>query len=100
MDDDLRDLPFIRGPLAATFERRVVVVAPGQALPYREAEWRGALVVVEVGQIELECRVGGLRRFGSGDILWMDGLALRWLRNPGRDSTVLVAVSRRAPTAG
>ncbi|MBA2533395.1 MAG: hypothetical protein H0V21_00120 [Rubrobacter sp.] len=56
---------------------------------------RGALVVVERGEIELECERGTRRRFGRGSVLWVSGLPLRALRNSGRGPALLVAVSRR-----
>jgi uncharacterized cupin superfamily protein len=79
-------------------ELRTVVVAPGHPRPYDAAEWRGALVLVVRGEIELEAEGGERRRFRRGDVLALAGLPLplRALRNPGRDTAVLVAVSRRA----
>lgn len=76
------------------FERRVITIAPGTARPYAEDEWRGALVVIETGDVDLECTAGGRRTFGPGDMLWFDGLSLRALRNRGDQSAVLVAISR------
>jgi hypothetical protein len=49
---------------------------------------------VEQGEVELECRSGGSVRFMQGDVLWLTGLPLRALRNPGPDAAVLVAISR------
>jgi hypothetical protein len=73
----------------------VVVLAPDHTWVYDAAEWRGAIVVVEQGQIELECLDGSRHCFGSGDILWLDRLPLRALHNHGRTSAVLIAVARR-----
>ena len=66
---------------------------------YDDAEWRGALVVVEHGQIELECLDGSRHCFGRGDVLWLDPLPLRALHNRGHTSAVLVAVSRQPAKA-
>jgi hypothetical protein len=77
------------------FVLRAVTVAPGHARAYREADWRDALVVVERGEIELECLGGGRQGFQSGDVLWLVGLPLRALHNRGREPAVLVAASRR-----
>lgn len=88
-------LSFLGREVPGSFERRVVVIAPGTERRYDAAAWRGALVLVESGRIVLECADGGRREFGCGDLLWLDGLALRALRNPGRRPAVLVAVSRR-----
>lgn len=95
-------LSFLFRRLGPTFERRVIVVAPGRSLAYDEAEWRDALVVVEHGEIELECWAGGYRRFGCGEVLCLTGLPLRRLHNRGPEPAVLVAVSRAAvdPQAG
>jgi quercetin dioxygenase-like cupin family protein len=76
------------------FDVRWVTVAPGGRRPYDEADWRDALVIVERGPIELECTAGGRRSFKSGDIMWLVGLPLRALHNPGPEPAVLAAVSR------
>jgi len=99
MDADRSPLSFLGRRLSPLFERRAAVLAPGHTWVYDEAEWRGAIVVVEHGQIELECVDGSRHRFGRGDVLWLDGLPLRALHNRGRTSTMLVAVSRRATRA-
>ena len=72
----------------------MIVVAPGRSRAYDEAEWRDALVVVEHGEIELECTAGGGRRFACGEVLCLAGLPLRTLHNRGSEPAVLVAVSR------
>ena len=95
MAADQPPLSFLGRPLPASFERRVVILGPGDALVYDPAEWRDAIIVVEAGQIELECRDGSRQYFGRGDILWLDGLPLRALHNPGPNLAVLTAVSRR-----
>ena len=99
VDADRSPLSFLGRRLSPAFERRVVVLAPGQTCVYDDAEWRGAIVVVEHGQIELECLDGSRHCFGRGDVLWLDRLPLRALHNRGHTSTVLVAVSRRAARA-
>jgi hypothetical protein len=81
--------------LSAAFERRVVAVAPGGSRVYDAVEWHDALVVVECGEVELECRGGGSERFRRGDVLWLSGLPLSALHNRGDRCVVLVAVSRR-----
>jgi hypothetical protein len=96
MDAGRSPLSFLGRRLPPPFERRLVVLAPEHPWVYDEAEWRGALVVVEHGQIELECLDGSRHRFGRGDVLWLDRLPLRALHNRGHTSAVLVAVSRRA----
>ncbi len=78
------------------FETRVVTVAGGCSRAYDADEWRDAIVVIECGEVELETSTGVRRTFGSGAILWLEGLSLRALNNRGSDPVVLVAVSRRA----
>lgn len=89
-------LPFLRGPLPRSFRRRCVVVRPGAPHPYVAAEWRDALVVVEQGVLDLECRRDGIRRFTTGAVLHLDGLALRALHCAGPGPTVLITVTRRS----
>jgi hypothetical protein len=93
-------LAFLGRLLPGSFERRVVVVAPGRQRAFDDAEWRDALVVVERGEIELVCLGGTCRRFGHGDVLWLIGLPVRTLHNPGREPAVLAAVSRRRRGGG
>jgi hypothetical protein len=87
------------GPLltgaAAGFRRRSVVLEPGESRRSGDAEWRDALVVVERGDVELECAAGGRRRFSGGAVLWLEGIDLRVLHNVGDEPAVLLAVSRR-----
>jgi len=77
------------------FDRRVVVVAPGEARAYVPGEWRDALVVVEHGAVEVEDDAGGRVRFGAGGVLTLDGVAGRALHNAGPDAAVLRVVARR-----
>jgi hypothetical protein len=77
-----------------SFERRTVTVEAGSSRTYDPAEWFDALVLVEQGEVDLECQAGGFARFRQGDILWLAGLPVRTLSNPGRDDAVLVAISR------
>ena len=73
---------------------RVVAVAPGDERPYDEDEWRDALVLVRSGEIELRGVSGARSSFGRGDLLYLQGIPLRALHNPGSEPAVLVAVSR------
>jgi hypothetical protein len=89
-------LSFAGRSLPAAFELREIALAPGGERPYDEAEWRGALVVVERGQIELECLGGTRRRFGCGAVLWLAGLPLRSLHNRGTEPALIAAVVLRS----
>jgi hypothetical protein len=88
-------LSFIESALPPAFEMRTVSIAPGCGLAYDALQWRDALVVVERGEVELECLHGSRRRFAHGEVLWLIGLPLRALHNAGREPVVLVAVTRR-----
>jgi quercetin dioxygenase-like cupin family protein len=83
--------------MPVAFDVRVVEVAPGGERASHEAEWRDALVVVDRGEIEVDCVGGTRRRFAPGAVLWLGGLPLRALRNPGAEPAVLVAVKRLSP---
>ena len=87
---------FLGHRVPPSFDARRVVVDPGAARLYDEAEWLDAVVVVERGEIELECSLGGRRRFRAGDVLWLAGLSLRALHCSGSGPAVLLAVSRPA----
>jgi len=90
-------LTFLDGPLPPRFRLHGVTLDPGSTRPFREEEWLDALVVVERGEIELECRAGSRRRFPAGAVMWLHGMDLQALHNPGDEPTVLSAVSRRLP---
>jgi hypothetical protein len=97
MDDDTDRgrLSFLGGRLPTPFERWVVTLGPDQTMPYDEADWRDAVVVVEAGQIDLVCPDGRRQRFVRGDVLCLSRLPLLVLRNPSPELAVLAAVARR-----
>ena len=76
------------------FESYVVTLPPGGRRVHDDAEWRDALVIVERGEIELELSTRGSCRLGRGAVLWLTGLGVRALHNPGPEPAVLVAVRR------
>lgn len=84
----LRDLP-------AAFERFRVVLASGDSLPTRSAEWAGCLVLVERGSVEVECEAGATGSFATGDLIALEWLPLRTLHNRGPGEACLLAVHRR-----
>lgn len=94
MENEDLPFPFRRKP-DAMFARREVTIAAGGTRAYDESEWRGALVAVERGRVELETLAGARRTFGRGDTLWLTGLPIRALHNPDREPAVLVALSIR-----
>jgi hypothetical protein len=76
------------------FGVRVLALAPGDVHAYVEAEWRDALVVVQAGEVELCGVSGATTSFARGDLLYLEGVPLRALHNPGSEPAVLVAMSR------
>jgi hypothetical protein len=85
------------------FQRQVVRFDAGCSRPYEPSEWDDALVIVTLGEIELEGLSGRRWRFPRGAILWLTDLPLRALHNPGQEAAELTAVSRpissRPPTS-
>jgi hypothetical protein len=92
--DEHEPLSFRGRALPPRFTRAETAVAPGATRAYVEADWRDALVVVEEGEVELECLGGSRRTFCRGDVLCLAGLPLRALHNRGDVPAVLVAVAR------
>ncbi len=88
-------MPVLGRPLPPAFVEREVVLAPGAERAYVAAEWRDALVIVDQGSLELVGVIGAHRRLECGAALWLAGLPLRALRNPGSVNTTIVAISRR-----
>jgi quercetin dioxygenase-like cupin family protein len=97
-DDDELD-PDALAPSSLHFRRRVVELAPGEAIAVDPASWDDAIVFVTAGEIELECARGERRRFSCGATLCF-GPPLRAVRNCGPDPVRLVAVWRRRRRAG
>jgi len=77
------------------FPVTLVTIPPGAERSFDQEEWRDALVILARGEIELESIDGGCLRLRRGAVLWLAGLSLRALRNPGAGVSSLVAVSRR-----
>jgi quercetin dioxygenase-like cupin family protein len=94
-DPDDERLSFLGRRLPPWVELRVMVVAPGHRLASHQADWRDALVVVEGGELEVECLGGSRQRFVCGDLLWLHDLPLRALHNRGGEPAVLTVVTRR-----
>ncbi len=92
VEDDEAPVPTRPGP---AFRRRTVTIPAQTSMPYVAGDWVDALVVIEHGSVDLCCVRGGRLRFTQGAILFLDGLALTSLHNPGHEDAVLVALSRR-----
>jgi len=95
VDDDETPIPTRPGP---AFRRRTVTISAQATVPFVEDEWLDALVLIQRGAVDLCCSRGGRRRFVKGAVLFLNGLGLTALHNPGVEDVVLVALSRR--TAG
>jgi hypothetical protein len=83
-----------RALLPADFSRRVLRVAPGLELGLEPGRLPDAILVVEQGELELECRAGTCRRFGRGSMIPIARLPIARLRSVGPCPLVLVAVWR------
>lgn len=95
--DDASESPsFARRRLSTRFDLQRVTIASGCELRYERSDWADAVVLLEEGELELECRGGTCARFRSGAVLVFDALPLRTLRNTGRVPVLLIGVSRRA----
>jgi hypothetical protein len=92
---DVRRLGLLGRKASAALVIRVLILQPGRDRVFDEREWRDSLVEVECGEIELQLRGGTRRVYAAGDVLWLIGLPVLAVRNPGRGSAVLVAASRR-----
>ena len=92
--DHESDLSFLQLPLPRTVDLRLVSIPAGAAKPFVADEWDDSLVVVEQGSVELECVRGGRRTFTTGAVIFLTGLPLRRIHNPGPETALLAAVSR------
>ena len=77
------------------FRRRVVDLAPGEELDIDTDRWRDALVVLESGEVELECAAGKRSRFAAGAVLCLLP-PVCILRNRNSETARLITFSRRA----
>ena len=107
VEDDDAPVPTRPGP---AFRRRSVTIAAQESVPYVAEDWRGAIVMIERGSVDLCCVRGGRRRFVEGAILFMDGLALGrsttpvwttwcWSRCRGGNVAGSFAITQAAPDA-
>jgi len=81
------------------YRLRTLTLQPRDAIDYVPADWADTLVVVERGEVELECRSGNRAWFAEGSVVVLAGLGLRRLRNAGDAPLVLSALGRIRPTA-
>jgi 2-methylisocitrate lyase-like PEP mutase family enzyme len=83
-----------RRPLPEGFSRRIFRVAPGLELGLELECPPDAIVVVEQGELEIECRAGTCGRFARGSMIPIARLPIAYLRSVGPSPLVLVAVWR------
>jgi hypothetical protein len=89
-------LSFLGHPVPPSFDVRMVTIPAGSSLAFDERAWRDAIVVLEAGELEVECVRGGTRSFEVGAMMCLVGLQLKTLHSTGAEAVVLTAVSRRA----
>lgn len=94
--DGADPVSFLGAQCPASFRLCTLTLLPNDAIDYRPADWADALVVVERGELEIECRAGTRARFGAGAVVMFAGLSLRRLRNASTGPLVLSALSRIA----
>jgi hypothetical protein len=84
-----------RAPLTGRrIRRQELRIAPEDWHALVEAQWRGALVLLERGCVELHCLRGDVLLFCQGAVLCFDGTGARALHNPGTVPAVLAGYSR------
>jgi hypothetical protein len=86
-----------RGHLPQGFTRRVFRIAAGVELGLELCRVPDAIVVVEEGELELECGSGTRRRFGRGSMIPIARVPVMHARNVGPGQLALVFVSRAVP---
>jgi hypothetical protein len=82
-----------RNPLPNGFAKRVYRAAPGRDIDLSPAPPADAIVVVEQGELEIECTAGCRRRFGRGSMIPIARVPVARLRSAGSRTLILVAVA-------
>lgn len=77
------------------FRSHVIELAPGEELDVDAGRWRDVLVLLESGEVELECAAGERSRFPAGAVLCLRP-SVRFLRGSGCEPARLIAISRRS----
>jgi len=84
-----------RAPLTGRrIRRQELRIAPEEWHALAAAQWRGTLVLLEHGCVELHCVRGDVLLFRQGAVLCFDGTGARALHNPGTVTAVLAGYSR------
>lgn len=87
-------ISFLGARCPKNFRLRTVILQPADAIDYQRAAWLDTLVVVERGELEIECHSGARARFREGAIVVFAGQAVLRLRNASSAPLVLSALSR------
>ncbi|NUR62935.1 MAG: hypothetical protein HOV87_30420 [Catenulispora sp.] len=89
---------FLGRPCPRGFHVQLVILEPGDSVGYQFSDWPDALVVVERGELDVECRSGEHARFGEGAVLAFTALPVRRLHSVGAVALVLSALAREQAT--
>lgn len=100
MTDDASGVSFIGRCCPVQFRRRTLTLQPADAIDFRPIDWADAIVVVERGELQIECRTGRCATFSQGAVLVFDGMTIRRLCNAGSTPLVLSALSRSCRPVG
>jgi hypothetical protein len=84
---------FLGTPCPLGFQLRLMILEPGDSLRYQPADWQATLVVVERGELAVECRTGNRALFTEGAVLAFTALPVRRLHSVGTVALVLSALS-------
>lgn len=76
------------------FGVRRILIAPGAGRRATAREWRGSIVLLERGAVELVSAAGARRVFGPGDLLCPEWVACERIVNIGAEEAWLVAIDR------
>lgn len=96
VSDDRTPVSFLGRRLPQWAQLHIVVLPAGCTHAFEPDHWRGAMIVVERGAIELELRGGRRVPCGQGYIGTLSGLTLVALHNPGGRPAVITGISRAA----
>ena len=76
------------------FGVRRISIPPGAERRSIGGEWRGSIVLLERGAVELASAAGARRTFGPGDLLCLDWVDCERIVNIGAEEARLVAIDR------